>query len=147
RRVIDKQWFPSVNRAGFHVERADSHWVLEQFIPFDFSNQAHEDYADNPASNNHRFGDWSRAPRAWQPYHPAHDDYQTPGACRRWVFRCLNVGTRLRLLTQAHVNQAFAEARDGKSAVLAFTNHDFRDMRPDIALVCDMLAAASKAFP
>ncbi len=147
RRIIDKQWFPSVNRAGFHVERADSHWFLEQFIPFDYSNQAHEDYAANPASSNHRFGDWSRAPQSWVPYHPAHDDYQAVGDCRRWVFRCLNVGTRLRLLTQAHVDQAFAEARDGKPAVLAFTNHDFRDVRPDIAHVSEMLDVAAKAYP
>ena len=38
RRIIDHNWFPVVNRAGFHVERPDSHWFLEQFIPFDLSN-------------------------------------------------------------------------------------------------------------
>jgi hypothetical protein len=38
RRILDKNWFPVANRAGFHVERPDSHWFLEQFIPFDLSN-------------------------------------------------------------------------------------------------------------
>ena len=32
RRVIDRNWFPSVNRAGFQRERPDSHWLLEQWI-------------------------------------------------------------------------------------------------------------------
>ena len=30
------------------------------------------------------------------------------------------------------VRQAFAEAAEGKPVVLAITNHDFRDMEPDI---------------
>ena len=33
-------WFPAANRPGFHVIRPDSHWFLEQYIPFDFSSQA-----------------------------------------------------------------------------------------------------------
>ena len=40
RRVIDRQWFPAAHRAGFHVLRPDSHWFLEQHVPFDLSSQA-----------------------------------------------------------------------------------------------------------
>ena len=36
RKIIDLKWFPSVFRPGFHTIRPDSHWFLEQFIPFDF---------------------------------------------------------------------------------------------------------------
>src|SRR5690606_40662912 len=43
RRVIDRLWFPAANRPGFHVLRPDSHWFLEQYIPFDFSNQRSEE--------------------------------------------------------------------------------------------------------
>ena len=39
RDIIDRHWFPAVNRPGFHVTRPDSHWFLEQFIPLDYSNQ------------------------------------------------------------------------------------------------------------
>jgi hypothetical protein len=81
RRVIDRQWFPAAHRAGFHVIRPDSHWFLEQFIPFDFSSQAmtptNEDRSQLDILGG-RFGDWRHAPVTWQPYHPAHDDYQTP---------------------------------------------------------------------
>ena len=37
-RIIDNKWFPVANRAGFHIERPDSHYFLEQYIPFDLSN-------------------------------------------------------------------------------------------------------------
>jgi hypothetical protein len=150
RRVIDRKWFPAAHRAGFHVIRPDSHWFLEQFIPFDFSNQAiaaTEEDAAQFGLKGGRFGDWRRAPWSWTPYHPAKDDYQVPGSCRRWTARCLNVGTRFRLMMQDDVRQAFEEAREGKPIVLAFTNHDFRDMRPDVESVRSMLADTAAEFP
>lgn len=148
RRLIDRLWFPCVNRAGFHVLRPDSHWFLEQHIPFDFSNQAREDALLGQADLvDGRFGDWRRAPATWTPYHPAHDDYQSEGACRRWIARCLNIGTRHSFLRQEDVDQAFDEAAAGRPAVLAFTNHDFREIRPDIAAVRAMLAKAAARRP
>ena len=150
RRVIDRQWFPAAHRPGFHVIRPDSHWFLEQFVPFDFASQAvvvtDEDKAQFGLQGG-RFGDWRRAPVNWQPYHPSADDYQTPGDCRRWIARCLNVGTRYKLLSEHDVRQAFAEARAGKPVILAITDHDFRDMRPDVELVRTMLADVAADFP
>ena len=150
RRVIDRQWFPAVNRPGFHVTRPDSHWFLEQYVPFDYASQAilptDEDRAQAGVGSG-RLGDWRRAPATWEPYHPAPDDYQVPGSCRRWIARCLNIGTRYRLLTERDVRQAFAEAREGKPVVLAVTNHDFRDMRPDVDGVRDLLATVAPDFP
>jgi len=150
RRVIDRAWFPAAHRPGFHVIRPDSSWFLEQFVPFDFSSQAMaptETDAQQFGLKGGRFGDWRRSPCTWSPYHPAHDDYQEPGNCRRWIARCLNVGTRFRLLTDEDVRLAFEEARAGKPVVLAFTNHDFRDMRPDVEEVRNMLRHVSAEFP
>ena len=148
RRIIERQWFPCINRPGFHTTRPDSHWLMEQFIPFDYANQAtSEDYSAQKDLANGRYGDWRRAPSSWQPYHPSHDDYQVLGSCRRWIGRCLNIGTRLRLLTQADVDQAFQEAKDGKPVILSFTNHDFRDIRPDVSGVQEMLNSAALRFP
>jgi hypothetical protein len=150
RRVIDHQWFPAANRPGFHVIRPDSHWFLEQHIPFDFSNQA---MVDNEVDGTQfgllggRFGDWRRAPATWEPYHPSTDDYQVPGNCRRWIARCLNVGTRYRLLDERDVRQAFKEASEGKPAILAVTNHDFRNMGPDINAFREMLIRVAADFP
>ena len=148
RDVIDRHWFPAVNRPGFHVTRPDSHWFMEQFIPFDYSNQRmDEDDLGQKDLANGRYGDWRRAPKSWQPYHPSNDDYQVPGDCRRWIARCLNLGARYRSIGQKEVDQAFSEAEAGSSVILAFTNHDFRDMKPDIEIMREMLFEAQKSFP
>jgi hypothetical protein len=150
RRIIDHHWFPSAHRPGFHVIRPDSHWFLEQHIPFDFSSQA---MVDNLVDGEQfgllggRFGDWRRAPATWEPYHPSADDYQIPGSCRRWITRCLNVGTRYRLLDESDVRQAFKEASEGKPVILAITNHDFRNMAPDINGVRELLVRVAADFP
>ena len=150
KRVIDRNWFPAVHRPGFHVIRPDSHWFLEQFVPFDYSSQAivpaEEDKAQFGIEDG-RLGDWRRAPANWQPYHPAPDDYQVAGTCRRWIARCLNIGTRYKLMVERDVRQAFQEAKAGKPVVLAFTNHDFRDVRPDVDGVLKMLSQVAKDFP
>jgi hypothetical protein len=136
RRLIDRNWFPNSYRAGFHTERPDSHLFLEQWIPHDFSNLAIE--GDNSTAGqldlaDHRFGDWSRAPTQWGYYHPHHDDYQSSGACRRRIFRCLNIGTRHRCITEDEVRKAFELAKaTGESVLVAVTNHDFREMAPDV---------------
>jgi hypothetical protein len=150
RRVIERNWFPAANRPGFHVIRPDSHWFLEQHIPFDFSNQACAETEEDKAqfrTEVGRWGDWHRAPANWQPYHPSHDDYQTPGNCRRWIARCLNVGTRYRLLTEKDVREAFREANAGKPVVLGITNHDFRDLRVDVRAVGQLLVRVAREFP
>ena len=61
-----------VFRAGFHIENPDSNWFLNQFIPFDYSNQS----CDQVNLNYGRFENWKNAPKDWAPYHPSHDDYK-----------------------------------------------------------------------
>lgn len=150
RRIIDRAWFPCVNRPGFHVTRPDSHWFLEQYIPFDYASQACVQTANDSVQKDlvqGRLGDWRRAPISWEPYHPDHDDYQIKGSCRRWIGRCLNVGSRTRLLTEDDVKLAFEEARKGSPVILAVTNHDFRDIRPDVDTVRRMLGKVSREYP
>jgi len=147
RRVLEDHWFPVVNRPGFHAERPDSHLFLEQWIPFDYANQRCEEESDQPDLSSGRFGDWRRAPKIWHGYHPSHDDYQVKGLCRRLIFRCLNIGTRFRCLTQSDVLDAFIEANKNGSAILAVANHDYRDMRDDINQVRSFLKSSKKDFP
>ena len=147
RRVLDHNWFPTVNRPGFHSERPDSHAFLEQWIPFDYANQFFEGSYDQPDLGGSRFGDWNRAPSSWRGYHPSHDDHQEIGSCRRLIFRCLNVGTRFRCLTTNHVHEAFSEAKASGGAILSFANHDYRDIRPDVRNVRSMLGAIRKQYP
>jgi hypothetical protein len=147
RRILEDNWFPIVNRPGFHAERPDSHAFLEQWIPFDYANQVCEEPQDQPDVSDGRFGDWRRASKSWRGYRPSHDDYQVEGTCRRMIFRCLNIGTRLRSLSEDHVREAFLEARASGGAILAFADHDYRDIRPDVELVRAMINNVREGFP
>jgi hypothetical protein len=121
--------------------------LLEQWIPFDLSNQACDNPAEQDDLANGRFGDWRRAARDWSIYNPDPDDYQTPGSCRRYVARCLNVGTRHRLLDEAEVRKAFDLARRKGAALMAFTDHDFRDIGRDVETVRSLLRAVAPDYP
>lgn len=136
-----------VNRPGFHSERPDSHAFLEQWIPFDCANQRNDEAQDQADLADGRFGDWNRAPKSWRGYHPDHDDYQEIGSCQRMIFRCLNVGTRLRSLTVDHAREAFSEARASGAAILSFADHDYRDMRPDVNQIRSMVCEIKKEYP
>lgn len=147
-KIIDRQWFPVVFRPGFHTERPDSNWFLEQWIPFDYSNQRVEYEGDGQVDlSNGRFGDWRRAPLMWHPYHPSHDDYQMVGDSRRWITRCLNMYARTRQITFSDVAYAFKEAEKGKNTILAFTDHDYKDMEFEITRVREMIWKAACQYP
>ncbi len=147
RRIIDFSWFPTVNRPGFHTERPDIHLFLEQWIPFDYANQSY-DYDDGQSDLvEGRFGDWRRASKSWRGYHPSHDDYQLPGACRRKIFRCLNVGTRFNILQESHLLEAFEESLEKGEAILSFCNHDYRDIKPDIDYMHTLLRSVKQKYP
>lgn len=148
RRIIDRSWFPTAFRPGFHTERPDSHWFLEQWIPFDYGNQAIKENETNQLDMmNGRFGDWRKAPIEWRPYHPSHDDYQKKGNCHRWITRCLNMHARIREISQEDVLEAFKTAQKNGKAILAFTDHDYKDMKYDIERIRHFLKKAIVEYP
>lgn len=149
RRLIDRGFFPSTFRPGFHTERPDSHFFLEQWIPFDYANQSTKGLDTNqPDCGDGRFGDWRRATTEWEVYHPSHDDYQVKGSCRRYIARCLNMYARLRSITQDDVNDAFQRAaQTNEDVILAFDCHDYRDMSFEVNLLRGMIKNASLAYP
>ena len=142
RKLIDHSWFPSVFRPGFHAIRPDSHWFLEQFIPFDYGNQSYKGFM----AYGYRFENWQGAPKSWVPYHPHYTDYRKKGHCKRWIARCLNIGTRHKILKINDVEQAFYEASKGKPVILSFTNHDYRDMENDIRYVYEIIKKVSQKY-
>lgn len=147
RRVLERLWFPCVNRPGLNVERPDSHWFLEQWMPYDIANNNSTDDSGQPDLTQGRWGDWRRAPLDWAIYHPHHDDYQRPGNCRRAIARCLNLMARYNVIDQNEVDKAFAAAAEGRDVVMAFTNHDFRDLEPGIHHMHGLLRQAAGRFP
>lgn len=144
RRLIEKMWFPIVNRAGMHTERPDSNWFLEQWIPFDASNQS---IADDDYLTNGRFGDWKGAPMDWSIYNPDIYDWRQKGCCNRYIARCLNMNTRFRNLSKYELQNAFKLARESKNNVyVGVTNHDFRELSKEIADFYQMLIQVSEEF-
>ena len=150
RRIIERNWFPSVFRAGFQAERPDSHWFLEQWIPFDLTNMALDDNSELDKTidfRNGRSGDWRLAPSDWSIYHPSHDNYQVSGECRRWIARALNVLNRVASIDQREVDKAFARAATGKPTLLGVCSHDHRDFEPEVEYVRDLLSSAARKYP
>jgi hypothetical protein len=147
RKVVDDEWFPTVYRPGFHTERQDANFFLEQWFPFDFGNQRFDSEVNLQDMQFGRFGNWSRAPRTWRGYNPSSKHLDFEGSLTRRIFRCLNLGTRLRLLNTQHIKEAFEEAQQEGNAVIAFTDHDFRDIEPDIVKFNNMLSRVKSDFP
>ncbi len=150
RRIIERGFFPAAYRAGFQAERPDSHWFLEQWIPFDITNMSLEDNSDLERTvdfRQGRSGDWRRAPNDWSIYHPDHDDYQTPGNCRRAIARCLNVLNRIAPINAYEMRRAFQRATEGKPAVVGICSHDFRDLAVEVAHIRELIEDCKKEFP
>ena len=146
--VLDRHWFPSVFRPGFNTERPDANWFLEQWIPFDYANNAVcRQNSDQPDLTAGRFGDWRRAPAQWRPYHPSHDDYQTEGNCRRSIFRILNMYARVCEIQESDIREGFERARNGEDTVIAVADHDYKDMKFDIDRVREMLRTVTADYP
>jgi hypothetical protein len=150
RKIIDRGWFPTSFRAGFHAERPDLNWFLEQWIPFDLSNISKLDDNRHGARDMQggRFGDWRRAPSEWGIYSPSHDDYQVPGNCRRHIGRVLNVLNRLASIDEPELETAFRQAQESETPILVgITGHDFRDLRTEISAFGTLLQKVRERHP
>jgi len=151
RKIIERNWFPSAFRAGFQTERPDSHWFLEQWIPFDISNMALEDNSELSNTvdfRNGRSGDWRLAPSDWSIYQPSHDNYQLKGNCRRWIGRALNVLNRLASINQTDMDKAFQKAKDDNNPVIVgIAAHDFRDIGNEVEFIRALIQESKSKYP
>lgn len=150
RRIIDKLDFPVAYRPGAHTERPDINLFLEQWVPFDYGNQGMiESEADKKQKDisGGRYGDWRRAPTKWGVYHPDFYDYQKIGSMKRYLVRCLNVGSRLREINEEEIVKSFEQVDNGNNTILSITNHDEREMRNDIVNFMDQVRAIQKRYP
>lgn len=150
-RILNHGWFPSSFRPGFHLERPDINLFLEQWIPFDYGNQAV--FSESTESKaqidlaDGRYGDWRNAPKQWMPYHPDFYDYQKKGTMRRFITKCLNLNSRVRPINEKEIIKAFLNAKKGLPTILAVTNHDEREMRPYIKEFYAQVRTIQKKFP
>jgi hypothetical protein len=151
RRILERNYFPSVFSAGFHAERPDCNWFLEQWIPFDYSNISVEvEDEETGLQNDIKQGtmdDWRRAPNDWSIYNPDFYDYQKRGSCKRYIARILNINTRVANISEFEVKKAFRRADQGRPTFMGVTNHDFRNMANEVDFVRNLIDKVSKEFP
>lgn len=150
RRIIERNFFPSSYRAGFQVIRPDSNWFLEQWIPFDCSSMAVENYHEFKLQNdfkNGRSGDWRGAPADWSIYHPDLYDWRKEGNLNRWIGRFLNINTRFANINQEETDKAFKKADNGENVLMGITNHDFRDMISEVESVRALVKQSKEKYP
>lgn len=150
RRLIDKHIFPVVNRAGFHTVRPDSNLFLEQWIPFDASNQSVDASLTPKHQNdflNGRFGDWRGAPDDWSIYSPDFKDWRKSGKLNRKIARVLNMKSRHKEINQIEIKKAFEKAICGDNVYLGITNHDWRNMEVEIDEFRDLFLKVKKSYP
>lgn len=150
RRVLERDWFPSVYRAGFQTERPDSNSFLEHWVPFDISNMAMDDNSELESTidfRDGRSGDWRLAPSDWSIYHPSHDYYQLPGNCRRWIARALNVLNRIGNINQKEMDKAFFRAQKGEPTLVGVTGHDFRNLETEVEYIRELIGESKRRYP
>ncbi len=148
RRLIEKSWFPKVNRAGFTTIRPDSNWFLEQWIPFDSSNiSIKENNTLQLDTKLGRYADWRGAPDDWSVYHPDLYDWRKKGNLNRVIARVLYLKARLRNINEYEIEKAFYKAQEDRNVYLGVANHDYREMSIEIEEFREMLLKVSQKFP
>ncbi len=143
RRLLERRSFPSLFRAGGAIERIDSSFWLEQFIPFDYSCASLENNDFQPGE----MMDWRFAETTWGAYHPCFYDYRRKGRMNRFLLRCLDIDSNHHSLTSDEIEKAFTQVDSGSSTILSYSCHDRRDIRPKIESVHSMIKEVSEKYP
>jgi len=129
RYIIERNYFPPIIEAV--PEKNDASNWIENWFPFDFSNRNVDELdLDAKQEEGKKVSDvldWRGAPTDWQHYNPAHEDYRLKGTMKRFVFRVLDIKTRLYQLSEKEIEKAFIRCMNGNDTIIAAFEHDFRD--------------------
>jgi hypothetical protein len=136
RKIIERNVYPSVYRAGNTWEDSTVSAWLERFIPFDLSSRG-------PWKNVHY--DWFGAPRQWVMYHPSRESPKRRGDQKRWMGR--SVDMELGTFYDEEIEQAFIDASFGKDSYVSFYLHDFRPLCDYLAEGINRIRAVADRYP
>lgn len=117
--LLDEEIFPVSFRSGWHY--MDNEWqqYLDQLLPFTLHDNwpVAKAWDTNQPVNNVQ--DWSRAPSAFVPFHPATNDYQLPGTGTGWNVRSI----KMQNTAQSDLSGIFDKAANGVDQVACIWNH------------------------
>jgi SAM-dependent methyltransferase len=136
RQLVERDWFPSCFRAGGTILTPESSRWVDAWFPADYSNRAPLTLPG--------LVDWSDGVAEWTLYHPSPERFTRPGHGRRRMARCLDLATSLHTVSEDDVDAAFARAGDGKPAILACFDHDYRDIAPRVREFCELVASVAR---
>jgi len=140
-RLIERADFPEAYRAGGTIEDNKCSLWLEDNIMIDFSNRVSDSSYDT--SNIFDFN-WYNAPDNLGWYHPSESNFIKKGSMKRYIAKCVDLESRLHILTQEKVDKAFSEAKSkNKNVILSYFSHDHRDMREETFRAISMVNNAS----
>lgn len=143
--LLEEGVFPVSFRSGWHFMDQDWQEYLNQLIPFSFHNNypTRVGWYTNAAGPIEGVEDWSRAPSAFVPFHPGTNDYQLPGDGPGWNVRSVKIQS----LSQALVDQMFAQAAQGQDQVACFWDHLPENFVANIARLAAMAEQGASAHP
>ena len=136
KKIFERDYFPSVYRAGNTWEDADVSSWLERFVPFDYSNRG-------PWRSIHY--DWLGAPTDWSIYHPSDDCPKKIGSQKRLMARSLDI--EMNTFYDEEIESAFLDASLGYDRCLSFYVHDMRPMLDFVAGGLQRIQRISANFP
>lgn len=139
RQLLERGWWPVCFRAGGTIMSPESSRWVDRWFPFDYSNRA-------PLALP-GLVDWSTGVADWTLYHPDSEDFRRRGAGRRRMARCLDLVTNVHALDAEDVEQAFARAEDGRDAILAVFEHDYRDIAGRLDSFRELLHGVAALHP
>ena len=136
RKIIERNIYPNVYRAGNTWEDANVSTWLERFVPFDLSSRG-------PWKNVHY--DWLGAPSEWTMYHPSEESPKRPGTQKRWMGRSVDI--ELGTFYEEEIEQAFIDASFGKDSYVSFYLHDFRPICEYMAEGINRIRTVAERYP
>lgn len=126
KKIIDRNYFPSLFRAGYTFEGPKAKKWLNKWIPFDFS---------------------SRAPYTfWENYYNQYSPWGPIKLGRRTIFRSLDA-ENLDWANIHEVDKAFSIANLGEDVILSFFTHDYKDFIKHINYIDLMINLTAKKYP
>ena len=136
RRILEREHFPVVYRAGNTWEDDSVSSWMNRFLPFDLSSQG-------PYKNIHY--DWSEASTEWSLFQPDEGSYQSPGGKARWMGR--SIGIESDQFVEADIEQAFLDAAEGRDSYVSFWLHDYQPMSECIATGVSRVKKVASRYP